>query len=409
MMAMTMVDDADAQGIVSSSTALPPPSIQAQQESVAQQTQGVPVPLLDPLIVQLQVPGAVQDARTVATAFWILARESRRRVWVSLFAKFMNGTVSVSRLWNPRGGKFGESDGSDAALLLATRPPFITLEEAFKKIFSYDAPSIADRKVLGQLGRLPIEIIAQIFAALSIKEALIFGLSHGHIFVIGWPTIKKEISYAAFVDYWSGDRVIHLGDYARTLPEGYLNDEEKFALMKCAIENSEESDDDSDKATGDDDDADSRSRQLAAFKDQTFGLRRRYGLYSERQIKSWRSKHGSVTDLYRCRITLLEMRRVLKVSDVLESYRWGPSDSAPDRFVDSVLVNHTKREYVRAVDTAGRYVLDDAIPLLTVWEDELHGDWAGDRLALPSVEEFEKMLAGEEGWKEKVGEWILNP
>ncbi|KAF4600270.1 hypothetical protein EYR38_004894 [Pleurotus pulmonarius] len=243
------------------------------------------------------------------------------------------------------GGKFGESDGSDAALLLATRPPFITLEEAFKKIFRLTNDQEGD-----QLRR-------------------ICGLR-------------------------SDDRIIYLGDYARTLPEGYLTDEEKFALKKCAIENSEDSDDDSDKATGDDDDADSRSRQLAAFKDQTFGLRRRYGLYSERQIKSWRSKHGSVTDLYRRRITLLEMRRVFKVSDVLESYIWGPSDSAPDRFVDSVLVNNTKREYVRAVDAAGRYVLDDAIPLLTVWEDELHGDWAGDRLALPFERCWQAKRAG---------------
>ncbi|KAL4264305.1 hypothetical protein AB1N83_008103 [Pleurotus pulmonarius] len=269
-----------------------------------------------------------------------------------------------------RGGKFGESDGSDAALLLATRPPFITLEEAFKKIFSYDAPSIADRKVLGQLGRLPIEIIAQIFAALTNDQ--------------------EGDQLRRICGLRSDDRIIYLGDYARTLPEGYLTDEEKFALKKCAIENSEDSDDDSDKATGDDDDADSRSRQLAAFKDQTFGLRRRYGLYSERQIKSWRSKHGSVTDLYRRRITLLEMRRVFKVSDVLESYIWGPSDSAPDRFVDSVLVNNTKREYVRAVDAAGRRAARGL-------------GWGP---AGPSIRE---MLAGEEGWKEKVGEWILNP
>lgn len=266
------------------------------------------------------------------------------------------------------------------------------------------------------MGQLPIELIAQIFTPLSIKEALVFGLTHGHLFVIGWQVIRKKICHAAFIDDWSNSRIICLGDYASTLPEGYLSDEEKLSLMKRAIKRArddeldEEDGDVSDEAAGEDYDGNSLSLRLAAFKDQTFGLYDDSQLmYSERDIKSWRSNHASVTDLYRRRITRLEMRRVVEVSDVLESYRWGPSVSAPDRFVDSVLVNNTKREYVRAVDAAGRYVLDDAISLLTVWEDKMHGDWAGDRLALPSAEEFEKLLAGEEGWTETVGEWVLNP
>ncbi|KAF7433851.1 hypothetical protein PC9H_005817 [Pleurotus ostreatus] len=314
-------------------------------------------------------------------------------------------------------GKFGEFDGHCAALLLAARPPLITLEKAFKEIFKYDAPGVADRAALGQLGQLPIELIAQIFTPLSIKEALVFGLTHGHLFVIGWQVIKKKICRVVFVDDWSDSRIICLGDYASTLPEGYLSDEEKFSLMKSAIkrDRDDEADEDdgdvSDEAAGEDHDGNSLSLRLAAFKDQTFGLYDESQLmYSERRIKSWRVSHSSVSDLYRRRISKLEMRRVAATSRELEFYyRCGPWHIEPQRFADSVLVNNTKREYVRAVDAAGRYVLDDAIPLLTVWKDRMHGDWAGDRLALPSVEEFETMLAGEEGWKEKVGEWILNP
>ncbi|KAF9489067.1 hypothetical protein BDN71DRAFT_1456565 [Pleurotus eryngii] len=321
--------------------------------------------------------------------------------------------VNIDKYQTAGSGKFGEFDGHVAALRLAARPPLITLEKAFKEIFSYDAPGVADRAALGQLGQLPIELIAQIFAPLSIKEALIFGMAHGHLFVIGWPTIRKRISRVAFIDDWSDSRIICLGDYASTLPEGFLTDEEKFSLMKRAIKRDQDDEDDvdvSDEAGSEDHDGNSLSPRLAAFKDQTFGLYDDSQLmYSEREIESWRSSHSSITDLYRRRITRLEMGRVAAISHVLEFYRWGPWRSEPRRFADSVLVNNTKREYVRAVDAGGRYVLDDAIPLLTVWEDKMHGDWAGDRLALPSVEEFEKILAGEQGWTEKVGEWVLNP
>ncbi|KAG9219725.1 hypothetical protein CCMSSC00406_0010188 [Pleurotus cornucopiae] len=324
--------------------------------------------------------------------------------------------INLDKYQTAGSGKFGEFDGHCAALLLATRPPLITLEKAFKDIFSYDVPDVADPAALGQLGQLPVELIAQIFAPLSIKEALVFGLTHGHLFVIGWQTIKKKISHVVFIDDWSNCRIICLGDYASTLPEGYLSDEEKFSLMKRAIkrdrdhEADEDDGDVSDESAGEDHDGNSLSLRLAAFKDQTFGLYDDSQLMcSERDIKSWRSSHSSVADLYRRRITRLEMGRVATVSHVLGFYRYGPWHSEPLRFADSVLVNNTKREYVRAVDAAGRYVFDDAIPLLTVWEDRMHGDWAGDRLALPSAEEFEKILAAEEGWTEKVAEWVLNP
>ncbi|KDQ28539.1 hypothetical protein PLEOSDRAFT_166760 [Pleurotus ostreatus PC15] len=418
-MSTTMAVDTAGAGGASSNTGLPPPPPLQEEQVAVEQLQGPHLPLPEPLIVQVQIPGAVQATTTVmpqaadvvddggyraptwtvtlqlsltlSADYWNLEQkktEGRARSRLpdssstpnrlarssgSLYYKYRRSarrnlylmvktvgawSVSIgiesclyfyeylhtalffdSSSWvntsnytyqTAGSGKFGEFDGHCAALLLAARPPLITLEKAFKEIFKYDAPGVADRAALGQLGQLPIELIAQIFTPLSIKEALVFGLAHGHLFVIGWQVIRKKICRVVFADDWSDSRIICLGDYASTLPEEYLSDEEKFSLMKSAIKrdrDDEEDEDDgdvSDEAAGEDHDGNSLSLRLAVFKDQTFGLK-------------------------------LEMRRVAATSRELEFYyRCGPWHIEPQRFADSVLVNNTKREYVRAVDGAGR-------------------------------------------------------
>lgn len=79
----------------------------------------------------------------------------------------------------------------------------------------------------------------------------------------------------------------------------------------------------------------------------------------------------------------LDQKRVAQIKSV-------PYDLDMD---EAVLV---KRQCVRAVDESGERVLGVAIPLPTVCEREglykMEGQWAGDRLAIISENEFEDIL-----------------
>ncbi|KAG9219726.1 hypothetical protein CCMSSC00406_0010189 [Pleurotus cornucopiae] len=63
-MSTTMAVDTAGDGGASSSTGLPPPP-PLQEQGAVEQPQGPHLPLPDPLIVQVQVPGAVQATATV--------------------------------------------------------------------------------------------------------------------------------------------------------------------------------------------------------------------------------------------------------------------------------------------------------------------------------------------------------
>ncbi|KAF9489490.1 hypothetical protein BDN71DRAFT_301235 [Pleurotus eryngii] len=113
----------------------------------------------------------------------------------------------------------------------------------------------------------------------------------------------------------------------------------------------------------------------------------------------------------RSRASPLDNHRITRLTNTL--FRFDPCKPCNDALDKAVLINTTKREFVRALDDEGRWVLEMAIPLLTVWdcvggygqEAKREGEWAGDRLAIVSGEELEGLMEGEDGWTEKKRRW----
>ncbi|KAF7436223.1 hypothetical protein PC9H_003052 [Pleurotus ostreatus] len=76
---------------------------------------------------------------------------------------------------------------------------------------------------------------------------------------------------------------------------------------------------------------------------------------------------------------------------------------------EKVLVNVTKREYVKAVDSQRQFIPEKAVPRLTRWglgeviATVERGEWAGDHLSMILCSELEEKMKNEGGWKEFKG------
>lgn len=294
-----------------------------------------------------------------------------------------------------------------------------------------------DRAALGCLGKLPIELIALIFDATDLDGAAMLCVTHAQLFAIGYSSTLAKAKTIALSNNWAYDRIICIGDYSDSLPAGFLSPAEKHRLMKWWITRKAGLDgevedtplDDIGGATGSEDGAagERKARDseldeaLAAFEDQSFHLYT-YGrdMPMLRDISvagSW-STELERDHIYRMKTSPVDAKRLRLTSTVM---RFNPYDPhTPPRSYNcdwdtAVFINTTKREFVPAMDEQGEWVLDMAIPVLSVWGHEdgygdmMKGKWAGDRLAIISAEELEGLMQEEDGWTERKERWATEP
>ncbi|KAF9491968.1 hypothetical protein BDN71DRAFT_1509873 [Pleurotus eryngii] len=264
-------------------------------------------------------------------------------------------------------------------LMAPTGSEFLKLKDMFKVVFSYEMPksNALSRPALGHLGKLPNELITYVFKAATLEDAITLAVTHGHLFIIGYSDIISKIKCAhpSIITNWSYDRIICFGDWAETLPENYLSMTEKLGLMEWAIKHQDvyyapPLDDVIDDVVPKElTDAEARELEhtLAAFEDQTFSLN--------------------------------------KYSRSMREYD-------EEAYNTALLINVSKKEFIRAMDPEGHDVLHAVIPLLTLWGAEdgdggRKGRWAGDRLAIVRKEVFDDMAqaSGQEEWIEEHIKW----
>ncbi|KAL4256871.1 hypothetical protein AB1N83_012181 [Pleurotus pulmonarius] len=331
-------------------------------------------------------------------------------------------------------GKFGEFTGNGLVKVLIAPQLYPALDVAFKSIFiGYDLSTATSflKAGLGRLGKLPVELLTYIFEYSDLDGAAMLGATHAQLFVIGYASIVQKIEDIALFNNWAFERIICVGDYATTLPAGFLSTAEKHRLMTWGIKHKAILDEHGDAPLDDiveysapnstTDSAEEGTpdvrdielaKALAAYEDQSFYLYS-YGCKMPSLYGMARSRMCSPTLSYdleaRCRVVPMDRRCISRLDAAL--VRFNPYSMYND-LGDAVLVNTTKREFVRAVDDEGKWVLDAAIPLLTVWgADEYaervkrEGAWAGDRLAIVSEEDLEELMEEEDGWTERKQKW----
>ena len=78
---------------------------------------------------------------------------------------------------------------------------------------------------------LATELIVMIFKEIhNVHDAIMLGLTHDTLMLIGWNHIRSLLLQDSAP--WAGSRIICVGEYTETLPEGFLSDEEAEELRR---------------------------------------------------------------------------------------------------------------------------------------------------------------------------------
>jgi len=91
--------------------------------------------------------------------------------------------------------------------------------------------------------QLAIELIEMIFEKIDLYDAMMLGLTHDTLMVIGWKHIRELLLQT--IAPWAGGRIICVGDYGDDLPEGVISDSEQQELRELAGLDSESDDSES--------------------------------------------------------------------------------------------------------------------------------------------------------------------
>ncbi|KAG9217495.1 hypothetical protein CCMSSC00406_0008607 [Pleurotus cornucopiae] len=318
--------------------------------------------------------------------------------------------------------------GNDLMRLLLPPQPYPDFDTAFERICSGKDLSKAkscDRARLGRLGKLPVELITYVFEATDLDGAVMLVATHPQLFAIGYASMLVKVKAMAFYNNWAYDRIICIADNARTLPPGFLSTAEKHRLMKWGTKHK--------AILGGDvplDDIDGSEGGAVDGKNSPSEERDSQELESAAEVDAYPDQSFHLYQ-YGCQMPTLDgMARVRRwvptpSNDLMD--RSGGSDglrlkrlrfallwSKPCCDLDyPVLINTTKREFLKGKDQEGESMLGMATAVLTVWAgDEGYenlvkrkGEWAGDRLAVISEEEVEELVAEEDGWKEIKVTW----
>lgn len=254
---------------------------------------------------------------------------------------------------------------------------------------------------LGKLATFPTELLLWIFEAADLAEAFMLAATNGQLLIIGYASIVSKLSRHPPGTQWNYDRIICLGDQeTESLPPNFLTTEEKLEVLQWTLDDQDEDRPSEEGSTSYDIPRCPASvHDLATYEDQTFGLYR----YGEKGMDTPFSHWSS-------RLQLRQVTLILKIvygsglpkedyrlCDLLQQEIIWRGKYVRDTLV---LVNITKHEYVRAVNTKGHHVLDYALSWLTRWgEAEGHGQWAGDRLAIVPNDKLDQWLQRDDRWR----------
>lgn len=268
---------------------------------------------------------------------------------------------------------------------------------------SYSLPPDLDKAALGKLAAFPTELLVFIFEAADLAEAFMLAATNGQLLVIGYASMVSKLLRHPTGTQWSYDRVICLGDWeTESLPPNFLTTDEKLEVLQWTLEDQEGEEDHPPEETSISHiipRCPASVHDLATYEDQTFGLYR----YGEKGMDIPSSHWSS-------RLQLRQVTRILKIlygselpkedhriCDLLQREIIWRGKYARDTLV---LVNITKYQYVRAVNTKGEHVLDYALSQLTCWgQAREHGEWAGDRLAIVPNNILDEWVQRDNRWR----------
>ncbi|KAL4265486.1 hypothetical protein AB1N83_003556 [Pleurotus pulmonarius] len=297
--------------------------------------------------------------------------------------------------------------------------PFYDLGTVFKRVFGYDLSCMAlERTALGTFSKLPDELICHVAQIGDLRDALILSATNGYLFTILYAIIVENIRRIDAAKRWNGDRLICIGHGERTLPDNYLTEDERNEVVAWWYNYEWEDNPEipPSKSTIEATLTEIGPDDYSALCEELGVALYEYGsaMPSLEEVKDQQSRACALPEgiLEHPQISKTDIHRLIALElSVLSRGRLVPHAPESER----VLVNLTKREYIKAIDGGGHFILWKAIPHLTRWgwgwgwgealgTDE-RGDWAGDRVSLILCSELEEKIKCEEGWKEKVVQW----
>ncbi|KAF4602890.1 hypothetical protein AB1N83_013245 [Pleurotus pulmonarius] len=317
--------------------------------------------------------------------------------------------------------------------------PYPSLATAFRITFighDFAEAESCNGPSLGLLGTLPTELLISIFELTDLAGAVMLGATHAHLFVIGYTSIIARIQSTKLLTNWAYDRIICLGDWTRTLPPGFPSDAEKHRLMhwglahKAILDKGMDAPLDALPTPSAPEAAPSaaaeREHEVAAYMDQSFHLYA-YGCAMPSASDLRHSGSSAMILLFqhvRMVHTVLDRGRLDLLTYMLLRVNQRNLFVLDDNELrDAVLINTTKREFVRTRAKGegglGVRTIEMAIPVLTICTNDgddgdgdgdeesckLEGEWAGDRLAIVSEQELGRLVQNEDGWTEKMVKW----
>jgi len=264
--------------------------------------------------------------------------------------------------------------------------------------------------------QLAIELIDMIFEKIDdLYDAMMLGLTHDTLMVIGWKHIRELLLQA--IAPWAGGRIICVGDYGDDLLEGVISESEQQELRELTGLDSESDDSESNNSESNNSESnnpesnDSESNDSKSDEPETGNQAAQFNLYHIAG-RTFRSA-GRDFELDYKRIWGLSSKDrqvVYQITEQQEGYHWEKG---------WVLMNLSKKEYVKSKTASsilpkmkatdarcfGQFVLsrvywssEDTIGMESSQGPLNRGVWAGDRFKIVTAAVFETRTSSE--WKD---------
>lgn len=274
---------------------------------------------------------------------------------------------------------------------------------------------VLDMPALGTF-RLPDELICHVAELGDLYSGLILSATNEQLFTILYDTIVEKIRHIDATTCWNYDRLICVGKGKTTLPVNYLSEDERNEVVAWYwwydYEWEESPEIPASGSTIETTLKEIGPEDYSALYEEISVALFEYGraMPPLREVQHQQQRdctfpegiidHPQISKTDSQRLSELQLSVVSRkglIPKTLES--------------EKVLVNVTKREFVKAVDSQRHFTLEKAVPHLTRWGlGEVigtveRGDWAGDRLSVILCSELEEKMEEEEGWRERVIQW----
>ena len=264
--------------------------------------------------------------------------------------------------------------------------------------------------------QLAIELIDMIFEKIDdLYDAMMLGLTHDTLMVIGWKHIRELLLQA--IAPWAGGRIICVGDYGDDLPEGVISESEQQKLRELAGLDSESDESESHNSESNNSERNNpernnpESNNSKSDEPETGNQAAQFNLYHIAGSTFRSAGRGFELDYKRIwGLSLKESRVVHQIIEQREGYHWEKG---------WVLMNLSKKEYVKSKTASsilpkmkatdarcfGQFVLlrvcwsSDNTSVMESSQGPLNrGVWAGDRFKIVTAAVFETRTSSE--WKD---------